>query len=150
MSTLDKITKSSPSDTGACSVVNLSSIANGTMNEVSIRLAKATDNQTLSYETMNSGWQEITSIDYSIIEKFVDSVAKWNKFSEESREIEEELQRLLEDATIKTAFEEINLKRKGHLGNKRFAQISKRLSLTSKEISESAMLSRNKYYMAAK
>lgn len=83
------------------------------------------------------------------IKDYVDCVLKEEEALLEKNSEKEKLNELFEDAVIKSAFEENNLISKGMV-NKRYANFFKRLSINSKNISESAIQAREKYNKAAR
>lgn len=88
--------------------------------------------------------------DVNIIKKYIDSVLifeDWHKNTLKDRDF---LDELLRDATVKTAIESLNLRKKGIFDTQRYVKMCKRLSISSIEISKTAAEARTKYNKEAK
>lgn len=88
--------------------------------------------------------------DVNIIKKYIDSVLLFEDWVKNTLKDRDYLDKLLRDATVKTAIESLNLQKKGIFDTQRYVKLCKRLSINSIEISKTAAHARTKYNKEAK
>lgn len=88
--------------------------------------------------------------DVNIIKKYIDSVLVFEDWHKNTLKDRDYLDKLLRDATMKTAIESLNLRKKGIFDTQRYVKLCKQLSINSIEISKTAAQARTKYNKEAK